>query len=81
MNWTECSWIHTSAVDIYTRRREVVKDEKDEEDDGARLDIAGALGLRHPGGLHSAEDAWFPLFAVVAIWLLVRVAGDVLGRQ
>ena len=75
---------HTSSsmVDVDARGRKIVKYQKNDEDDGARLDPARALRLRQPGGLHSSKEARLvAVLEVVAIRLLVGVAGDVLGRQ
>lgn len=71
---------HTGMVEIDSRRGEAVEEHKDDKDDGARLDVAGALRLRGPGGLHFDEEAPAAV-GFVAIGLLVRVVGDVLRRQ
>ena len=69
-------------MEINARGREVEEEQDDNEDDGARLDVARPLRLRHPGGLHLSHEAVVsPAVGAVPAGLLVRVAGDVLGRQ
>jgi hypothetical protein len=74
--------VHTWGLHHQTSGRKVQEQEDEGEKHGACFDIAHALRLGHPGRLHLDEKVGLAaVHTTVPVWLLERVAGDVLRGQ